>query len=88
MIDARTLATLVAVSLMPLAVAAEKPADAGKGAAIGAGVGATAGLLRRHDRRQDDAAAQQQAAAQYNQGMADFNRAFATCMQGRGYAVN
>ena len=62
--------------------------DAGKGAAIGAGIGATAGLLRRHDRRQDDAAAQQQAAAQYNEGMANFNRAFATCMQGRGYAVN
>ncbi len=62
--------------------------DAGKGAAIGAGAGATLGLFRRHDNRQDTAAAQQQATAQYNQGMTDFNRAFKTCMQGRGYTVN
>lgn len=62
--------------------------DAGKGAALGAGVGATAGLFRRRDNQQASSAAQQQATAQYNQGMANFNRAFATCMQGRGYAVN
>jgi len=62
--------------------------NVGKGAAIGAGVGATAGLFRRHDRKQQDAAASQQATAQYNQGMADYNRAFSACMQGRGYTVN
>ena len=62
--------------------------EAGKGAAVGAGLGATAGLFRRRDNQQADSAAQQQATAQYNQGLANFNRAFATCMQGRGYAVN
>ncbi|MEX2201518.1 MAG: glycine zipper family protein [Dongiaceae bacterium] len=62
--------------------------DAGKGAAIGAGVGATVGLFRRRDNQQADSAAQQQATAQYNQGMANFNSAFGTCMQGRGYTVN
>jgi hypothetical protein len=62
--------------------------DAGTGAAVGAGLGATAGLFRRRDNQQADSAAQQQATAQYNQGMANFNRAFATCMQGRGYTVN
>jgi hypothetical protein len=62
--------------------------DVGTGAAVGAGVGATVGLFRRRDNNQADAAAQQQAAAQYNQGLANFNRAFATCMQGRGYTVN
>lgn len=62
--------------------------DAGTGAAVGAGLGATAGLFRRRDNQQADASAQQQATAQYNQGMANFNRAFATCMQGRGYTVN
>ena len=62
--------------------------DVGKGAAIGAGVGAGVGLFRRRDNNQADAAAQQQATAQYNQGLSNFNRAFTTCMQGRGYAVN
>ena len=62
--------------------------DAGTGAAVGAGLGATAGLFRRRDNQQASSAASQQATAQYNQGLANFNRAFATCMQGRGYAVN
>jgi hypothetical protein len=62
--------------------------DAGKGAAIGAGVGATAGLLgRRRDRiAQEDA--NEQVQANYSAGLAQFNRAFGTCMQGRGYTVN
>ena len=62
--------------------------DAGKGAAIGAGVGAAAGLLRRGRQRRAQEQAQQQAINQYNQQLANYNRAFATCMQGRGYAVN
>ena len=62
--------------------------EAGRGAALGAGVGATAGLFQRRDNRQADSASQQQAVAQYNQGAANFNRAFTTCMQGRGYSVN
>ncbi len=62
--------------------------NAGRGAAIGAGVGATAGLMRRNQSRRAEEQARQQAAAQYNQQLANYNRAFGTCMQGRGYAVN
>ena len=62
--------------------------DAGKGAAVGAGVGAAAGLMRRNQARRAQEQAQQQSAAYYNQQMGNYNRAFGTCMQGRGYAVN
>ena len=66
--------------------------DAGKGAAIGAGTGALVGGVRHHDQvqntyAQQDAWAQQQA-QQYQQRQNDFNRAYATCLQGRGYTVN
>lgn len=62
--------------------------NAGKGAAIGAGVGAAAGLFRRGRQRQANEQAQSQANAQYNQQISNYNRAFGTCMQGRGYTVN
>ena len=62
--------------------------DAGKGAAIGAGIGGVGGLMRRGRQKASADQANQQAMAQYNQGLANFNRAFATCVQGRGYAVN
>jgi hypothetical protein len=62
--------------------------NAGKGAAIGAGVGATAGLLRKGQQRRANEQAQSQANAQYNQQLSNYNRAFGTCMQGRGYTVN
>ena len=62
--------------------------NAGKGAAIGAGVGATAGLLGRRRQDRANAEAQQQAQSQYNAQLATYNRAFATCMQGRNYTVN
>jgi PAB1-binding protein PBP1 len=66
--------------------------DAGKGAAIGAASGALVGGVRRHDQvqnsyEQQDAWAQEQA-AQYQQSQNEFNRAYATCLQGRGYTVN
>lgn len=51
--------------------------DAGKGAAIGAVAGGVRG------RRQSKGAAQQQQAATAD----SFNRAFAACMEGRGYTV-
>ena len=51
--------------------------DAGKGAAAGAVVG---GL---HGRRQSKVASQQQQAATQD----SYNRAFAACMDGRGYSV-
>ena len=58
------------------------------GGAIGAGVGAAAGLMRKNQNRRQNRRDQQQATDQYNQQIANYNRAFATCMQGRGYAVN
>lgn len=73
--------------------------NAGKGAAIGATTGVLAGSAAR--RQQQTAAtaqqqqsqqqigsqqAQQQAAAKQN--LDNYNRAFKTCMQGRGYTVN
>jgi hypothetical protein len=62
--------------------------SAGKGAAIGAGVGATIGLLRKGQERRANEQAQAQANAQYNQQLSNYNRAFGTCMQGRGYSIN
>jgi hypothetical protein len=61
--------------------------DAGKGAAIGAAVGGTAGLMRRNQQRRQEAYANEQAMAQYNASMNQYNQAFAACMQGRGYTV-
>ena len=73
--------------------------NAGKGAAIGATVGAVGGVARR--RREEEAAAQQQEAAQAQQTAetqqsqqalaqkkASYNKAFGTCMQGKGYNVS
>jgi len=65
---------------------------AGRGAAIGAGTGLLVGGARR--RNQMDASYQQQQAwasdqaAQYQQNQYDFNRAYATCLRGRGYTVS
>ena len=64
----------------------------GRGAAIGAGTGALVGGVRRQDQTQQayseqDAWAQQQA-AQYQESQNQFNRAYSTCLQGRGYTVN
>lgn len=66
--------------------------DAGKGAAIGAASGALVGGVRRHEQiqrsnQQQDAWAQEQA-AQYQQSQNEFNRAYAACLEGRGYTVN
>jgi len=66
--------------------------DAGKGAAIGAGTGLLFGGVAHHQQveqsyAQQDAWAQQQA-ANYQQSQDDFNRAYATCLEGRGYTVN
>lgn len=54
--------------------------DAGKGAAIGAATGALFGGIRQHRQRGAQAAQSQQSADAYS-------RAFAACMQGRGYSV-
>jgi hypothetical protein len=62
--------------------------DAGKGAAVGAGVGAAAGLLHRRRDRIDSGQAQQQAHAEQQGDITEFNRAVSGCMQGRGYSVS
>jgi hypothetical protein len=73
--------------------------NAGKGAAIGAATGALVGGVRRRDRIRQEEANQQayQSQAQYAQSQANatnaagrnnYNRALATCLQGRGYTVN
>lgn len=72
--------------------------DAGKGAAIGAAGGAVAGGARKRGaareaeaaQNQAQAAAQQQAQAQsaeLQQKLATFNRAYAACLEGKGYTV-
>jgi Skp family chaperone for outer membrane proteins len=62
--------------------------DAGKGAAIGAVVGGMAG---RRSKVAGDAQQQQQneqaAAAKEKELMENFNKAFAACMEGKGYTV-
>ncbi len=63
--------------------------NAGEGAAIGAGVGALFGLVRRArwaEEQQQSYMAQQQSAVAH--GHAAYNRAFSTCMTGRGYTVS
>ncbi len=66
--------------------------DAGKGAAIGAATGGLIGGMRRRDQRQQQDYQQQQyhqqQQAALSQGQANYNRAFAACMQARGYTVN
>ena len=61
--------------------------NAGRGAAIGAGVGAAGGLISRGNRQMQQQSNQRQAVNQFNSNVAEFNRAFSTCMRGRGYSV-
>jgi hypothetical protein len=66
--------------------------DAGKGAAIGAAVGGLFGAIRRHRWAEEQQQQQQGYAMQQQdamaQGRATYNRAFSTCMTGRGYTVS
>jgi hypothetical protein len=54
--------------------------DAGKGAAAGAAAGALVGGMRRRDERRQHEQAQAQASDAYG-------RAYAVCLEGRGYTV-
>jgi uncharacterized protein YcfJ len=61
--------------------------NTGRGAAIGAASGGLMGGMRRADsnrQRQDWA---RQESANYQQDRSQFNRAFAACLEGRGYTV-
>ena len=65
--------------------------DAGKGAAIGAATGALLGGMRRRQEIQYEQNAYQNQVAQQQgaiaQAQANYDRAFAACMAGRGYTV-
>ena len=65
--------------------------DAGKGAAIGAAGGGLFGGMRRRDQQRREESAQDQwanqQAANYEQNRSKYNRAFSSCMEGRGYTV-
>jgi hypothetical protein len=64
---------------------------AGKGAAIGAVTGGVFGGLRSQARNYQSAQAQQnqsaQQSAQYRQKRDTYNRAYAACLEGKGYTV-
>jgi hypothetical protein len=62
--------------------------DAGAGAASGAERGRLLGAIRRRRERNEAEQKQEQAQAAGASGQESYNRAFAACMQGRGYAVN
>jgi hypothetical protein len=66
--------------------------DAGRGAAIGAGTGALLGAMRRSDQIMREEQSHQQWARQQNAQQSQerdrFNRAFRTCLEGKGYRVN
>jgi YMGG-like Gly-zipper len=61
--------------------------DAGKGAAVGAGAGAVFGTMRRNQENKQYQAAVSQQQAQASQQQSNYNRAYAACLQGRGYTV-
>lgn len=62
--------------------------DTGEGAAIGAVSGGLFGGMRRNKSRNQQEQWAQQQAAQQQAGRDNFNRAYAACLQGRGYTVN
>ncbi|MEM8768652.1 MAG: hypothetical protein AAGE43_14480 [Pseudomonadota bacterium] len=65
--------------------------DGSDGAKTGAAVGAVVGGARRADQNRQQAQAQaqyeQEQVAQYEAARSSYNRAFAACMEGRGYTV-
>jgi hypothetical protein len=78
-------------ALIGAATGAIRDDDAGKGAAAGAAAGALIGAFRRRDqrRRHESQARQQQQyqSTQQNSQRDGYNRAFAACMEARGYVV-
>ena len=61
--------------------------NAGKGAAIGTAVGASTGMMRAGARGAAKADAKKQADAQAQAARASYDKAYAVCMEGRGYQV-
>jgi hypothetical protein len=61
--------------------------DAGKGATIGAATGGLFGGMKRVDRMQQEQTQMANYQSQNAQATATFNRAYGTCLAGRGYTV-
>jgi len=62
--------------------------DAGKGAAVGAAVGGVGGRAKQNQQNQQAAqASQQQAQSQQQQALAQYDKAYGVCLEGRGYQV-
>jgi hypothetical protein len=61
--------------------------DAGKGAAVGAAMGGTGGAVRQNRNNREAAAASQQAQSQQQAAYGNYEKAYATCLAGRGYSV-
>jgi len=61
--------------------------DAGKGAAIGATAGTMAGGARQRGKARAYQQGQQQQQAQTKQALDQYNRAYAVCLEGKGYTV-
>jgi len=61
--------------------------DAGKGAAIGAGVGGAGGAMRQQQANRMSAEQMRQVQGQQQQSLQRYERAYATCLEGRGYQV-
>ena len=65
--------------------------EMGKGAAAGAVAGGVIGGIRRNEQaqaqKQKEQQWAQQQATQYSQNRSEYNRAYAACLEGRGYTV-
>ncbi len=61
--------------------------NAGRGAAIGAGIGALGGSIRRHEYNRQQQYAAEATRSQDAARQAEYQRAKAACLQGRGYTV-
>ena len=61
--------------------------NAGKGAAIGAATGAMVRGFRNRDHRMEEEQANAQSEQQYNAAHNNYNRAYAACLEGKGYSV-
>jgi len=61
--------------------------DAGKGAAIGAASGGMLGGMRQRKTQQQQNQVNQQAQQNYNAARNSYDRAYAACLEGRGYTV-
>jgi outer membrane protein with glycine zipper len=61
--------------------------DAGKGAAAGAALGGVGGAAKQSANNKAAAQASQQAQAQQQAAYGNYDKAYATCLSGRGYSV-